>query len=761
MSLTTTPASLGRFAAFLRDEHLPALATENLRLARAYRVPLLDAFAHLGEEELLQLTVFGLEKFLTDLVEGRALEVSRESLVRWEEGQLTEIPEEATITPEDMVLVSAAQRAALLAFVDRFAPDAASAIAVVQDLEAYYTTTQVEAMAVFTRMRERAAQEVARAETERAAALAQAETLQSLNEELSAQGEELQGQADELLRNQDELSRLNEALRARNAVVEEQVAERTRHLQDRDQQMSNAQTLGNFGNWEWDIRTGDVTWSDQLYRIYGFEPGSRGITLDFFLGCLVPEDRAMVQEAIQAAIAACGKFQLTERVTRPDGSIRVLESNGEVLADATGSPTKVRGVCQDVTVRKEVEEQLHAAYEELQAVNEELTMQTEELVAVNDELQTQAAVILAQRSLNERIVESAPAGIAFLDAGLVYRRLNGAYAHLMGMTVEDVQDRSIWEVFPDGATDQFEGLMREVQRTGVPYSTIDFPFRFTHNGEERLTYWDFTYQPVLDAQGEVGILILEIEVSDRQEKARLQTEKIAQLQELDRYKDEFLSVISHELRTPLNFIMGFASTLEDEVQGPLNAKQQEAVGRILNGADRMLALVDDLLDFAKIQSGRFDLVTRPTPVAPLVGEVLGLLKPLADQKRLDLTVGPQADVSAVIDAARVAQVITNLVNNAIKFTDPGGRITVSSEVRGDRLHTSVHDTGCGILPEHLPKLFHRFQQIDMSSTRRAGGTGLGLAISKALVEAHGGEIGVESQEGAGSTFWFALPLARP
>jgi PAS domain S-box-containing protein len=362
-----------------------------------------------------------------------------------------------------------------------------------------------------------------------------------------------------------------------------------------------------------------------------------------------------------------------------------------------------------------------------------------------------------QRALTERIIQNAPAGIAFLDGDLVYRRLNDAYAYLMGMSVEQVLDKSIYEVFP-GATDQFEPLMRRVMETGEPYVTTSFPFRFMLDGEEKITYWDFTYQPVLDSQGRVGILILEVEVSDRMERERLHHEQMAHLRAMDQYKDQFLSVISHELRTPLNFIMGFASLLEDEVPGPLNEQQQGAVSRILNGSDRMLKLVDDLLDIAKLQSDRFELAIEPTAYGPLVDEVAGLLRPLVDQRGLRLAADVAVPGTPAFDPARISQVLTNLLGNAIKFTDEGGTVAVRAYVDGDALVTQVMDTGVGIASDDIPKLFNRFQQLDMTNTRQAGGTGLGLAISKALVEAHGGTIGVESMPDAGSTFWFRLPL---
>lgn len=249
--------------------------------------------------------------------------------------------------------------------------------------------------------------------------------------------------------------------------------------------------------------------------------------------------------------------------------------------------------------------------------------------------------------------------------------------------------------------------------------------------------------------------------SSRSRALSLATEMTAELRQADRAKDEFLSVISHELRTPLNFIMGFGSILQDEIAGPLNAKQQEFLSKMLNGVDRMLVLVNDLLDFAKIQAGKLDLVAVPTDFVPLAKEVHSTLKPLAEQKGLTFTLDVPDRLVAVLDGPRIVQVLNNLVGNAIKFTPAGGSITLRARREGDDLVVEVQDTGIGIAEDDLPRLFTRFLQLDMSSTRQAGGTGLGLSISKAIIEGHeGGRIGVVSEKGKGSTFWFRLHLDR-
>ncbi len=234
--------------------------------------------------------------------------------------------------------------------------------------------------------------------------------------------------------------------------------------------------------------------------------------------------------------------------------------------------------------------------------------------------------------------------------------------------------------------------------------------------------------------------------------------------EVDRIKANFLSIVSHELRTPLNFITGFASILEDEVAGPLNAQQQEYVGKILEGADRLLHMVNDLLDLNRMLAGRFMLEPLPVDYRILLQEVVETQLGAARLKELalDLEIAPAVPDGILIDAPRIAQVLRHLIANAVKFTPDRGAVRVRSFLEGAEdeplIVTQISDTGYGIAPEDVPELFRAFQQLDMSATREAGGMGLGLPISKQIVEAHGGSIGVLSEMGKGSTFWFTLPL---
>jgi signal transduction histidine kinase len=231
-------------------------------------------------------------------------------------------------------------------------------------------------------------------------------------------------------------------------------------------------------------------------------------------------------------------------------------------------------------------------------------------------------------------------------------------------------------------------------------------------------------------------------------------------------KDQFLSNVSHELRTPLNSIIGFTDLLLTEELGgaaPLSAQQREFLETVARNGRQLLELINELLDLQRIAAGRMELKPEPMALAPLLAEAAATVQAQVQKHRHTLVVTPPPqDLEVHADHVRVRQILLNLLSNAIKFTPDGGRITlVAGAVNGDSAaRIAVSDTGIGIAPEDQPKLFQEFSQLDASASRKYEGTGLGLALSRRLVEMQGGEIGVESDVGKGSTFWFTLPQAR-
>src|SRR5574337_852301 len=274
---------------------------------------------------------------------------------------------------------------------------------------------------------------------------------------------------------------------------------------------------------------------------------------------------------------------------------------------------------------------------------------------------------------------------------------------------------------------------------------------------------------------------LEVTVEDRTRELRTVN---ARLEAASRHKSEFLTHMSHEFRTPLNGILGFSQVLRDPTFGPLNEMQSRYLDHIYASGKHLLALINDLLDLAKIEAGKLDLRPEPFAVREALAADLADVQPMADQKRLTLTLHVEtAPIILTADPIRFKQIVYNLLSNAIKFTPEGGRITVtaravlSSEYQvssvdanpqpptsnppqsPDFVEVSVADTGIGITTEEIPKLFERFTQLDPALARKYHGAGLGLALTKQLVELHDGRIWATSEgKGRGSSFIVCLPL---
>jgi PAS domain S-box-containing protein len=237
---------------------------------------------------------------------------------------------------------------------------------------------------------------------------------------------------------------------------------------------------------------------------------------------------------------------------------------------------------------------------------------------------------------------------------------------------------------------------------------------------------------------------------------------VTQERELDRMKTEFVSQVSHELRTPLTAIKGFTDLLLDGDAGEINEEQQEYLGIVKSNVDRLVTLINELLDISRIESGRIKLDIVPVDVGAIVSLIAATMRPLLEGKSQTLSLELNEPLPwAMGDRDRVVQVLTNLVSNAHKYTQAGGSIMVAAAAEGPLLRIAVRDNGMGIPAEDVPKLFSRFFRVDSSLTREIGGTGLGLSIVKSLVELQGGTVTVDTEMGKGSTFAFTLPVAAP
>jgi DNA-binding response OmpR family regulator/two-component sensor histidine kinase len=226
-------------------------------------------------------------------------------------------------------------------------------------------------------------------------------------------------------------------------------------------------------------------------------------------------------------------------------------------------------------------------------------------------------------------------------------------------------------------------------------------------------------------------------------------------------KNEFVSMVSHELRTPLTSIKGYVDLIVEGEAGEINEIQREFLQIVQENSDRLVSLINDLLDISRMESGRVHLRIEPLEMNEIVQGVCDTFRTMADQGSVELSWDAEENLPrAAGDRDRVGQVLMNFVSNAIKYSPGGGSARVSLSVRDDMVLAEVSDTGIGIAPADQEKLFSKFYRVDSSLTREIGGTGLGLSICKSVVELLGGEVGARSVEGEGSTFWFTLPVAR-
>jgi PAS domain S-box-containing protein len=477
-----------------------------------------------------------------------------------------------------------------------------------------------------------------------------------------------------------------------------------------------------------------------------------------WLGVLHPDERERDLAIWEGAIASQQPLAVESRMRRAiDGAYRWHLIRAVPEYGPQGQILGWIGTCTDIDDRIRAQMAQEQLMEKLRDRNTQ----------VEAEVAERTAELESQKTFNELILHSAGEGIMGVDPQGVITLINPAAAAMLGYDRQALVGKPLHETLhhtdAEGhALAANDCPLIQAVREGQAYAAT----------EEVFWRQDGTSFPVellcnpIRGQAGMGAVVTFKDITERKQAEAELARRTAELETLndqlrqaDIYKDEFLSVISHELRTPLNFIMGFASILDDEVAGELSENQHDYLQRIMYGAERMLHLVDDLLDFAKMQAGKLVLMPHEVPYEPLVDEVIRTLTPLAAQKGITLASEVEVPQPPHLDDQRIGQVLTNLINNGIKFTGEGGRVSVCAWVEADRIVTEVTDTGKGIAPEDLPGLFVRFKQLDMSATREAGGTGLGLSITKALVEAHGGEIVACSEgRGHGTTFRFTLPL---
>ena len=366
---------------------------------------------------------------------------------------------------------------------------------------------------------------------------------------------------------------------------------------------------------------------------------------------------------------------------------------------------------------------------------------------------------------NREIIESASDGLLITDLDGRITGVNKEMESLSGTSREDLIGTRWQELIapPLAAADVIERVLADgrvkdyelkLRLPGGSFLDISCNASVLLEGKERATGIIAAVRDIAESKR------LREQLEARNRELEIQNRRV---QEANRLKSEFLASVSHELRTPLNSIIGFSDFLLTDVDGVLTGHQREYLTDILNSGNHLLSLINDVLDLAKIESGKLDLRPVSFALSDAIEEVCSSMKPQLLEHELELRVeiAPAID-RVVLDVVRFKQILVNLLSNAVKFTPKGGSVSVAVNPVGEtRFVLSVHDTGIGIPAKDLRRIFREFEQLDSGTTRRFPGTGLGLPVTQRLVDLMGGSIGVESEIGAGSTFEVRLPWVRP
>jgi PAS domain S-box-containing protein len=463
--------------------------------------------------------------------------------------------------------------------------------------------------------------------------------------------------------------------------------------------------------------------SPAIERVLGYTPDE--LVGTSALELVHPDDLTAVVEAIAAGVQTAGAVtRMDFRARHKDGSWRVLEAVGKNLLD---------------------DPQIHA------------------IVTTSRDVTEQRAAEEAIRESEERFraaFEGAPMGVAVADLDGILLHANPALCELSGYPVEEIEGRSFTEFVPSDELDLDLDSLRLLVETGEPQRNLERRL-IAKGGVER---WLQVGISLLhdEAGAPRGIVLQAVDrtarkmaEADREHAHTLLRRQNALLRDADRLKGELISVVSHDLRTPLTSIMGYLELVLDEAEGPLTPEQRRFLEVIERNADRLLALVNDLLLISRAEAGRLELDLAEADLVEIAAEVVEAQRPRAERVEVELKLIGEA-VPAVVDRARIAELLENLVSNAVKFTPPGGSVEVRvSRCEGAAI-LEVADTGMGISVGDRNHLFERFFR--GRRARKVPGLGLGLSIVKAIVNAHGGRISVESRPEQGTTFRVELAL---
>ena len=606
-------------------------------------------------------------------------------------------------------------------------------------------------------------------------------------------------------RTEEEIRQLNETLELRVEERTEELETAVAELKEIEERYSLVVEGSNDGIWDWDIRTGELYWSDRFLDILGLSGSGVVSTFELFSELLHPGDRQRVLDAVTAHLEHNAEFNEEFQMRHSSEGYVYCVSRGKAIRDEDGRPIRMAGVVTDISERKRNEEALsflaEASAELASSLDYHTTLASVARLTVprfadwcavdmleEDGSLNRLAVVHEDpekvrwaRELQERYPPepSASYGVAEVLRTGEPELVPEIPESLLNEAAVDDEYREIlrelglksYMVLPLVARGRMLGAITFVTtESGWRYGPEDLELaqelaRRVEMAVDNARLYDSARTELAEReQAEEEVRRLNESLERRVEERTEQLEEAREAAEAANWaKSDFLANMSHEIRTPMNGIIGMTELLFDT---ELSDEQRDYAETVRTSGENLLRIINDILDFSKIEAGKMRIEATDFNLHMVVEEVVGVFAERAYDKGLELASLVEYGLPTALrgDPGRLRQVLTNLMGNALKFTEEGEIVLhVNLESTTEDavvLRFEVTDSGIGINPEQRERLFQSFSQADASTTRRYGGTGLGLAISKQLVELMGGEIGVESEPGVGSTFWFTVPLEK-
>ncbi len=487
------------------------------------------------------------------------------------------------------------------------------------------------------------------------------------------------------------------------------------------EQLKTAQQQAKIGSWEWVAGSQAITCSDEMVRMIGLE-GWKSAPVQLLMDRVHPGDLSMFKKSIETGFNRHSPFEIDFRVV-VNGNVKYVYLTGQAVSSPNGKTEMLFGTMQDITERKRIENEMRLAEKQYRSLFEH----SQHMICMHD--------------LQGNIMSINPAG-----------------AHALGFEPEEIIGRGIKNFFWFDDTEDYEKYMSELHHNGQAQGLLRLKKR-----DGATTVWLYNNILLTDPENNPYVLSSNVEITDRyeMEKELRKAKKLAE--EALVMKDRFVANISHELHTPMNAIIGFTDLL---LKTNLNSEQREYLHAVHLAGDNLTAMINDVLDLAKIEAGKIEFESKPFNVRDVMSNVQRLLSQTAAQSGLKFDWECEANVPMYVlgDELRLTQILINLVGNAIKFTEKGFVkficfIKSETDERID-LVFNVEDSGTGIPADKVNSIFEPFTQASADAARKYGGTGLGLSIVHDLAELQGGSVSVKSEEGVGSSFTVILPLKK-